>query len=143
MGLLPHQHHRAKGTVVADASHIARVRSAQKRERTKLVERSPKWRSARARHLKASPECAACGSRQGLQVHHVVPFHLAPERELDPSNLITLCECVGGLECHEFLGHGANFHAFVPDVRKIANALRSDPTQLEELRRQAKVTRIA
>jgi hypothetical protein len=31
----------------------------------------------------------------------------------------------------------------VPDVRKIANALRSDPTQLEELRRQAKVTRIA
>ena len=42
MGLLPHQHHRAKGTVVADASHIARVRSAQKRERTKLVERSPK-----------------------------------------------------------------------------------------------------
>lgn len=139
--LLPHQVHRAAGTVKKTEAHVARVRAAQKRERDKAAERSPKWPAARRRHLKKHPECAACGSRVGLQVHHVVPFHKAPELELDPGNLITLCESVGGLECHELLGHGDNWQCHVPDVRAIAAELRADPHKLAELRRRAKAER--
>lgn len=128
-------------TVGKTTAHLARVRSAQKRERKKSRERSTRWPAARRKHIKAFPECAACGSRVGLQAHHVAPFHLAPERELDPTNLLTLCESVGGLECHEFFGHGANFRAYVPDVRAIASALRSDPAMLGELRKRARTSR--
>jgi formate dehydrogenase assembly factor FdhD len=129
------------GTVSVDQSHIARVRAAQKREKAKATKRSPKWPAARRKHLKAQPACGACGSRQGLQVHHVVPFHVDPKRELDPTNLVTLCEAVGGLECHEFFGHGADFKCHVPDVREIAAALMADRTKLEVLRHRAKTTR--
>lgn len=139
--LLPHQFHRAEGTVVKDEEHVARVKAAQRRERKKANERSSKWPATRRRHVKKFPECAACGGRIGLQVHHVVPFHVDRTRELDPTNLITLCEFVGGLECHEFFGHGDNWKRYVPAVREIAAALRADPTQLEALRRQAKAGR--
>jgi 5-methylcytosine-specific restriction protein A len=139
--LLPHQHHRAQGTVKKTPAHVARVRAAQKRERSKKTTRSPKWRAVRARHLKAHPECAACGSRVGLQVHHIKPFHLAPALELEPSNLVTLCEYVGGLECHEMLGHGDHWQSYTPGVVTLAARLRADPSTLAAVRAEAKATR--
>ena len=141
MDLLPHQYHRAEGTVEKTEAHVARVKAAQAREKAKAVTRSRKWPAARRRHLAKFPSCAACGARQGLQVHHVVPFHVDPSRELDLTNLITLCEYVGGLECHSKLGHGDNFKMHVPDVRGIAADLLADPTQLVPLRRRAKLER--
>ena len=135
--LLPHQHHRIAGTVKRTEKHVARVRAAQKREKAKEKERSPKWRATRKRFLAKNPECAACGARRGLQVHHVEPFHLNPGRELDVTNLITLCEYVGGLECHELLGHGDHWKCYVPDVRVLAAELRERPEALAEVRRRA------
>ena len=38
------------------------------------AKRSPKWKSLRARHIKAHPRCEACGTREDLDVHHVRPF---------------------------------------------------------------------
>lgn len=66
--------------------------------------RSSKWPKVRAAHLKLNPACAACGTRSKLEVHHLVPFHLDPTRELDPTNLLTLCES-SSHNCHLIWGH--------------------------------------
>lgn len=66
-----------------------------------LDRRSYKWPSIREQHLKKQPFCQACGSTQNLEVHHIEPFHINPDRELDPNNLITLC----GKNCHLVFGH--------------------------------------
>lgn len=55
------------------------------------AERSGKWRSVRAAHLEIQPRCLACDSTENLNVHHLVPFHVDPDRENDPSNLGTFC----------------------------------------------------
>jgi hypothetical protein len=63
-------------------------------------ERSGHWPTVRAAYLEKHPTCEACGSADDLNVHHVAPFHLRPELELDPTNLITLCR-----EHHLSIGH--------------------------------------
>ena len=70
--------------------------------------RSPAWRKVRAEHIERHNECAACGSKWLLQVHHIVPFHEDPALELDPDNLITLCAAT----CHLAIGHGGDFKFF-------------------------------
>ena len=53
--------------------------------------RSPEWPRVEKEHLKLEPVCQVCSTKDNLEVHHVEPFHLYPEKELDPKNLITLC----------------------------------------------------
>lgn len=65
------------------------------------VPRSSMWAKVRAAHLKAHPACEACAQKDALEVHHIEPFHLRPELELDPTNLMTLC----GAPCHIVHGH--------------------------------------
>ena len=85
--------------------------------------RSPGWARARFLHLEREPECQWCGSREYLQVHHVVPCHVDRDRELDPDNLISLC--MGPLECHYAQGHrGKSWMAYDPDVRAKCEAHR-------------------
>jgi 5-methylcytosine-specific restriction protein A len=61
----------------------------------------------RAAHLLKEPSCRGCGGTDGLEVHHLYPFHAFPEREMDPTNLQTLCrQGPGGMNCHHVLGHG-------------------------------------
>ena len=79
------------------------------------VKRSPAWRKLEKEHLAKEPVCQWCGGRKSLQVHHIVPFHLKPIRELDPSNLITLCEAIG-LNCHLQHGHNDDWRKVNPDV---------------------------
>ncbi len=78
--------------------------------------RSPHWPAVRRAHLKKHPACAACGRRDHVQVHHIHPYWLFPEMELDPQNLITLDEAPG-VEHHYRLGHGGHsWHDFNPHV---------------------------
>src|SRR5690242_4959568 len=70
--------------------------------------RSGKWPKVRAEYLEKHPVCEACGSDQDLQVHHVLQFRTHPERELDPTNLITLCG-PGGHNCHIRIGHSFRY----------------------------------
>jgi hypothetical protein len=49
-----------------------------------------------------------------LQVHHIVPFSVAPDLELEVSNLLTLC--MGDFDCHLRLGHGGSFRCYNPRV---------------------------
>jgi 5-methylcytosine-specific restriction enzyme A len=74
--------------------------------------RSTRWPRVRAKHLAAHPACVCCGGRKLLNVHHVRPFHVAPELELDPGNLITLCEGARGLNCHLWVGHCGHWKAW-------------------------------
>jgi len=91
-----------------------------------LVPRNPKWKKLRDAHLKKEYWCKYCGNLSNLEVHHVKPFHLYPQLELDPSNLITLCEsftCSKGTlsnQCHLIQGHLGKWININPNIRKIA-----------------------
>jgi len=87
-------------------------------EALKSTQRSSKWNSVRDTFLAGHDVCEECGSTKKLQVHHVKPFHLHPELELDEENLITLC--MDTAECHLLLGHGDSFRCYNPHVRQSA-----------------------
>jgi 5-methylcytosine-specific restriction enzyme A len=75
--------------------------------------RSNQWPSVRKFHLERYPTCAVCGGKEKLEVHHKTPFHLEPRLELDPNNLITLCESKhDGINCHLLFGHLGSFKSF-------------------------------
>ncbi|MCF7835793.1 MAG: HNH endonuclease [Candidatus Marinimicrobia bacterium] len=77
------------------------------------AKRSSQWPKVRQEYLKNNPKCAVCGGTKKCEVHHVLPFHLFPELELDLKNLITLCECKKyGVNCHLFMGHLGNYKKF-------------------------------
>lgn len=80
--------------------------------------RSSHWPKVRAAFLLQFPRCSVCGRREMLNVHHVEPYHIAPDLELDPANLITLCE--GVVNCHLLFGHLMNWSAWNPEVRRDA-----------------------
>jgi 5-methylcytosine-specific restriction endonuclease McrA len=53
-------------------------------------------------------------------VHHVVPYHTDKALECDPENLATMCH-----ECHLSVGHAYDWKSWRPDVRRLAEMLRS------------------
>lgn len=68
--------------------------------------RSSHWAGVRKTHLSMQPSCQVCGGLKKLEVHHIHPFHTHPELELEPVNLITLCENGrDGVNCHLLFGH--------------------------------------
>lgn len=81
--------------------------------------RSPQWPRVRAEHLKKEKECQVCGRGDKLEVHHVVPFHADPSLELDPANLLTLCDPGPG-GCHLLVGHLADWSSINGNVREDA-----------------------
>lgn len=76
--------------------------------------RSGQWPKVRKQHLSENPACAACGRSKNLEVHHIEPVHLNPDRELDPSNLITLCSD----PCHIVFGHFMDYKSWNINVVK-------------------------
>lgn len=88
------------------------------REKSKSKKRSSRWDEVRDDFILSHPTCAACGSINRLQVHHILPFHLHPELELEESNLITLCMDIE--ECHLNIGHGGSYKCYNPSVIKNA-----------------------
>lgn len=106
------------------------------REVQKTHLRSSEWGSVRDVHLEEFGECAACGSKKNLQVHHIKPFHLHPELELDPTNLITLC--MDEWDCHLNLGHGGSFRAYNPNIVTDATEFKSAPTVRTKIISEAK-----
>lgn len=89
--------------------------------------RSGKWPGVRAAHLKAHPTCEVCGAKGDhatpLQVHHVSPFHIHPELELDENNLITLCQ-----QHHLLFGHLDSWKSWNKNVREDAKVWREKLT---------------
>jgi hypothetical protein len=73
--------------------------------------RSSGWRSFRNGWLSDHPRCEFCKGRRECVAHHLIPFWMAPEFELDPTNVVTLCERgkYGVGNCHLFFGHRGNW----------------------------------
>lgn len=86
--------------------------------------RSSKWRKVRLAHLENNPRCAICGSDKNVVPHHIVPVHLDPDRELDPENLISLCESES-FNCHLFFGHLKNWTRCNTDIMKDVDHIRN------------------
>ncbi len=91
--------------------------------------RSPKWQTIKKHFLQTNPTCAVCGNNVHLNVHHILPFHLFPELELDVNNLITLC--MFRLECHLRIGHGSNYAGFNKNIIRDAAILRKDISKFD------------
>jgi 5-methylcytosine-specific restriction endonuclease McrA len=108
-------------------------------QKNSAYERSPEWKSVRKTHLMSYPCCAICGlqSISNLEVHHVLPFCLFPTLELDPNNLITLCE-IGIDGCHSDFGHPLGTQSYNPIIRQHAALLNKDFSRLEEMMASAR-----
>lgn len=87
--------------------------------RTIGVGRSSHWPKVEKTFRAVHPQCACCivKSVKHIQIHHRFPFHYCialgrPDLELDPRNLITLCEWPShhsSPDHHELIGHLANW----------------------------------
>jgi len=80
----------------------------------KRVSRSSGWSRVRREHLELCSHCAVCGRDSKLEVHHIEPFSEDPSLELDPDNLLTLCD--GSMRCHFVVGHLGDFRSHNPEV---------------------------
>jgi 5-methylcytosine-specific restriction endonuclease McrA len=79
------------------------------------VPRSGKWPALEREILRNSPNCVVCGEKAQC-VHHIIPVHIDPKRELDSDNLAAVCEV-----CHSYVGHlKAHFKSYNKDFRKDA-----------------------
>lgn len=126
--------------MIALLRHAVRVWKANKHEADKREKRSSEWPKVEKEHLAAQPECAGCGCKTHLQVHHEQPFHSHPELELDPKNLITLC--MSKQECHILIGHGDSFKFYNPNVVRDAAEARQHPDRRAAIVERAKRNRL-
>lgn len=74
--------------------------------------RSSQWPKIRKKYLEKNPNCAICGSKVKPEVHHIIPVHVDPSKELDESNLITLCDKY----CHFIFGHLMSWHSWNTNI---------------------------
>lgn len=81
-------------------------------KKIRYATRSPKWNKIRKQHLDKNPACIACGSLIKPEVHHIVPVHVDPNKELDYDNLVTLCDRY----CHFIFGHLMNYKSWNKNV---------------------------
>lgn len=112
------------------------LRSVRDKILKRPEKRSSHWPKVERDFKSKNPVCAACGSKKKLNVHHVKPFHLYPQLELDENNLITLC--MDRNECHIKLGHGGDWKAYNPNVRKDVDKVHNDVKLLNEMAEHAK-----
>ena len=94
-----------------------RIRDRIQGKAEKGQKRSRKWGKVRKLHLKVNPKCVVCGSKVKREVHHIIPFSIAPDLELDHANLMTLCENKKyGINCHLLIGHLGNYRRVNPSA---------------------------
>lgn len=79
-------------------------------DKTFGAKRSFEWSSFRKQHI--MNKCEYCNSKWFLNLHHVLPFHLYKELELEPTNICTLCR-----SCHLLLGHFQKWASFNEDIK--------------------------
>jgi len=73
--------------------------------------RNDDWHKVRRLHLKLHPQCEVCGATKRLAAHHIRPYQWFPKLEMEPGNLITLCDTH-----HLFIGHLNQWSSYNPNV---------------------------
>lgn len=93
--------------------------------------RSSKWSSARGSFMMRNTFCAACGTEEHLECHHIEPFYLFPEKELDEDNFIVLCRV-----CHFLFGHLKKWSSYnttvVEDAKWFCKKVKARPEKKYE-----------
>lgn len=79
-------------------------------DRTFGAVRSHEWRYFRNMNIK--DKCEICGSKFFLELHHVFPFHIRPDLELDENNVVTVCR-----RHHYEFCHFLNWKKFNIDIK--------------------------
>lgn len=94
--------------------------------------RSPKWNQFKNKWLKKNPNCIICGSTKYTIVHHIKPFHLFPQFELDESNVVTICENPK-FNHHLYIAHQGNYCKYnktliedIPTIKRILGLTSTD-----------------
>ena len=89
-------------------------------DRTFGAVRSSGWPAFRRIYIEFN--CKCCGKKGSflnrLELHHILPFHLYPHLEREPTNVITLCR-----RCHLLLAHLDSFKSHNIDIKKDAENL--------------------
>ena len=69
-----------------------------------ICDRNPQW-AERSAAFKVGKVCRACRRHEWLEVHHICPVHLFPEKEMVEQLWVVLCNpgSMGG--CHLLFGH--------------------------------------
>jgi len=80
--------------------------------------RSSHWRGFSKEVKKEVGHCEACDSKWFLALHHILPFHLHPELELDRNNCIVLCR-----KCQFIFGHLRYWKSWNISIRRDAKIL--------------------
>lgn len=84
--------------------------------------RSPRWRGVRNANIKKNCEC--CGKKgtllKPLNLHHILPYHISPEDELNPKNFLTACR-----SCHYLLCHLRNWKSWDSEIEENSKELLS------------------
>lgn len=89
------------------------------------MRRHKDWRKVRAEHLEMYPWCVITGVAEELEVHHVVPVHVDPSRELDRTNLRTVSSYgPGNIDYHYLCGHPRGWRSWNPNFDACAAVLR-------------------
>lgn len=74
--------------------------------------RSPGWEKFAKAFLANYPHCVVCKTAKSCVPHHVEPYHLRPDLELDSDNLVTLCP-----PHHLLFGHFMEWRSYNLNVR--------------------------
>lgn len=80
-----------------------------------------KWEEFERKYWEKHPDekyCHICGERKNVELHHIIPRHVAPDKIFDEDNLIPLCRA-----CHFRWGHLCNWDDYNPHVREDAKML--------------------
>ncbi len=85
------------------------------------IHRSPKWPALEHEYKHEHPNCENCGSKTNVVVHHKIPVHVDATRELDKTNLMSLCENKT-MNCHLMIGHAGNWQSYCADAQEFAAA---------------------
>lgn len=81
------------------------------------------WQRCKREFFRKVPkECACCGSKKKIEVHHKKPRHLFPKLALVQKNLIALCG--GGKGCHFHIGHLNSYFQYNDTIFDVAMMVR-------------------
>ena len=77
----------------------------------------PPVKAAMRRYRAAHPRCEWDGCSDRVDVHHLVPFHVAPAAGADEGNMMSLSR-----RCHFTVGHGTDWSRYTVNCRALCAA---------------------
>jgi 5-methylcytosine-specific restriction protein A len=85
-----------------------------------LAARAGGWSRERGLWLRDHGLCAVCGFDENLNVHHIIPYHVRKDLELDRGNFITLGERCPTGNHHLLYGHLGDWKSWNANVVAMA-----------------------